>query len=115
MNHELRWLAIVAVALLVDACVVYQPVPVDAQLTERNRIDRSWDAAAGAMSDQGLTIVSHDRNAGFIRGSKAGTTVTAQLDTLADGRIQVAFNSTGAADPGLVDRVTDSYNRRMGR
>ena len=115
MNDKLRWLAIVAAVLLVDACVVYQPVPVDSGLTMQERIDRSWNAASGAMSDQGLTIVSHDRSAGFIRGTKAGTSVTAQLDTLADGRIQVAFNSAGAADPGLIDRVTDSYNRRMGR
>jgi hypothetical protein len=115
MNRKLRWLLVVAVILLVDACVVYEPVPVVAQPTMRDRIDRSWDAAAGAMSDQGLTIVAHDRSAGFIRGTRGSTTITATLDLLADGRIQVKFSSAGTSDPGLIDRVTDSYNRRMGR
>lgn len=108
--------AVVAVVLTLSACVVYEPVPVAAvQPSMQERIDRSWDAAYGAMTDQGMTITAQDRRAGLIRGNRGGTTITAQLETLADGRIQVKFSSSGASDSGLVDGVTDSYNRRMGR
>ena len=35
----------------------------------------------------------------------------------ADGSVHVAFNASGATakDPELINRVTQSYNRRMGR
>jgi hypothetical protein len=69
------------------------------------------------MYDQGLTITTQDRSAGVIRGDRGGITITATVETRPDGRIQVQFNSSGATgtDPGLIDRVTESYNRRMGR
>jgi hypothetical protein len=69
------------------------------------------------MYDQGLTITTQDRSAGVIRGERGGIAITATVETLPDGRTQVKFNSSGAAgtDPGLIDRVTESYNRRMGR
>ena len=105
---------IVAVAMILSGCVAYQPVAV-VQPSMQERFDRSWDAAAGAMIDQGLTITAQDRRAGMIRGDRGGTAITAQIETLADGRIQVKFTSSGASDPRLVDGVTDSYNRRMGR
>jgi hypothetical protein len=106
--------SIVAVAMILSGCVAYQPVAV-VQPSMQERFDRSWDAAAGAMIDQGLTITAQDRRAGMIRGDRGGTAITAQIETLADGRIQVKFTSSGASDPRLVDGVTDSYNRRMGR
>jgi hypothetical protein len=108
--------AIVAVVMTLSGCVAYQPVPVAVvQPSMQERIDRSWDAAAGAMADQGMTITAQDRRAGMIRGDRGGTTITAQIETLPDGRVQVKFDSSGAPDAGLVDGVTDSYNRRMGR
>ena len=117
MNLKLRRLVVVAALLSLGACVVYEPIPVSSQPTLQQRFDRSWAAAAGAMSDQGLTITSQDRGSGVIQGERGGTTVTATLQTLADGRIQVTFNSKGADStaPGLVQRVSDSYDRRMGR
>lgn len=69
------------------------------------------------MSDQGLAITAQDRGAGVIRGERGGVTITATLETLADGRIQVKLDTKGvdSADPGLIQRVSDSYDRRMGR
>ena len=117
MIHRPRLVfAIVAGVATLSACVAYEPVPVAVvQPSTQERIDRSLDAAAGAMIDQGMTVTAQDRRAGMIRGTRGGTTITAQLETLADGRIQVKFTSSGASDAGLIDGVTDSYNRRMGR
>jgi hypothetical protein len=107
-------LLLLIVAWLPTACVVYEPVPM---ATTQERFDRSWAAAAGAMADEGLAIEAQDRGAGVIRGRSGGTTIVATVQTLADGRIQVKFDSLGAAgtDTSLVDRVSRSYDRRMGR
>jgi hypothetical protein len=115
MNLKLIRLLVVSAAVSLGSCVVYEPVPASSQPTLQQRFDRSWAAASGAMSDQGLTITAQDRGSGVIRGERGGTTVTATVETLADGRVQVKFNSAGGADPGLVQRVSDSYDRRMGR
>ncbi|MGH8800730.1 MAG: hypothetical protein ACREX6_00335, partial [Casimicrobiaceae bacterium] len=68
-------------------------------------------------TDQGLKIDAQDRGSGVIRGNRSGIVITAQLQTLADGRIQVRFDQSGAtsADSGLIHRVSDDYDRRMGR
>ena len=113
MELELRRLVVAFAIASLGACVVYEPVP---QPTLQQRFDRSWAAATGALSDQGLTITSQDRGAGVIRGERGGITITATLETLADGRLQVKFASKGdREDPGLIQRVSDSYDRRMGR
>jgi hypothetical protein len=116
MTRVLRFLLPVAGALAIAGCVVYEPVAVS-QPAVTQRYDRSWSAAAGAMADAGLTITAQDRGAGIIRGERGGTTITAMVQTLADGRIQVKFDSKGpgGADADLVQRVSDNYERRMGR
>ena len=88
MNLKLRRLAIAFAMLSLNSCVAYEPVPVSSQPTVQQRFDRSWAAATGAMSDQGLTITSQDRGAGVMRGERGGTTITATLKTLADGSVQ---------------------------
>jgi len=116
MRRKLSRLVFVSVLLSLSACVVYEPVPVASQPTLQQRFDRSWAAATDAMADQGLTIASQDRGAGVIRGERGGTTISIILQTLPDGRIQVKFDSKGNnSDPGLIQRVSDSYDRRMGR
>ena len=78
--------------------------------------DRAWAAAIGAMQDQGVAINDQDRAAGVLRGTRGPTGVTAVVRTRPDGRVQVEFNTTGtSSDPGLVERIGESYNRRMGR
>jgi hypothetical protein len=118
MDVKRRHLVVVS-AMLLSSCVAYVPAytPVVSQPTTQQRFDRSWEAANGAMYDQGLTITSQDRGAGMIQGQRGGITIITTLDTLADGSIQVKFASRGddSKDPGLMRRVSDSFDRRMGR
>ena len=118
MNPRLLMPVCFAATCLFSGCVVYEPVPV-ASIPQNatQRFDRSWAAASGAMVDQGMTIVSQDPGAGVIRGTRGDITIVATVQSLADGRVQVKFGSTGAtdADPGLIHRVSESYERRMGR
>lgn len=110
----LKVIAAAAAALALSACVVYEPVPVP---QGPSTYDRSWAAAIGALQDQGVAINEQDRARGVVRGTRGPVTVTALVLTQADGRVRVEFNTTGSSgtDPGLVDRVSESYNRRMGR
>jgi hypothetical protein len=117
MDLKRRQLMVVS-ALLLGSCVAYVPAytSVVSQPTMQQRFDRSWDAATGAMADQGLSITSQDRSAGMVQGQRGGITIITTLDTLADGSIQVKFASRGddSKDPGLMRRVSDSFDRRMG-
>jgi len=106
-------LVLLLATLSLTACVVYEPMPV-AQPSLQQRYERSWDAATQAMLDQGVTVVAQDRASGTIRGQRGNTTVTAIVEARPDDRIQVTFNAKG--DEGaLAQRVSDSYDRRMGR
>jgi hypothetical protein len=69
------------------------------------------------MSDQGLTITSQDYGAGVITGRQGGVMISATLQALPDGSVQVKFASQGRSgdDPGLIDRVSSGFDRRMGR
>jgi hypothetical protein len=113
---KLRSDVVALCAALSLASCVYDPYYLQ-QPTTQQRYDRSWSAAAGALTDQGLTITAQDRGSGIIRGERAGVTVTAAVETLPDGRIAVKFNSQSpnGVDTALVQRVSDSYDRRMGR
>lgn len=119
MKNIFRSLAVAGVLAALHGCYYYPPaVPVAApQPTMQQRFDRSWSAAQGAMVDQGLAITNQDRGAGVIQGQRDGVSITASVQTLADGRIQVKFNSKEAAgaDAGLIHRISESYERRMGR
>jgi hypothetical protein len=77
--------------------------------------DRSFSAAAAAMRDQGLAVSVEDRASGTIVGKLDGGTVTAAVRQQADGSVRVQFDATGARDPALIERVSRSYDRRMGR
>jgi len=118
MNFQRYFPLFVAATLSLGGCVAYVPAAVVApQETTAQRFDRSWSAALGAMSDQGLTITSQDYGAGVIAGRRGEVMISATLQTLPDGSVQVKFASRGRAsdDPGLVDRVSSSFDRRMGR
>jgi hypothetical protein len=116
IGRMLGAIAVVAAALALAACVVYEPVPMPVSQGP-STYDRSWAAAIGALQDQGVAISEQDRASGVVRGTRGPATVTALVRTQADGRVRVEFNATGAGgtDPGLVERVSESYNRRMGR
>jgi hypothetical protein len=103
---------LVAAALPLAGCVVYEPAPYAAPST----YDRAWAAAIGAMQDEGVSIQEQDRASGVVRGTRGPIGVSAVVRTRADNRVQVEFNTTGtASDGGLVDRISASYERRMGR
>ncbi|HUH92101.1 MAG TPA: hypothetical protein VL742_03005 [Casimicrobiaceae bacterium] len=115
MKRKLRWLTMTATALALAACVVYEPMVVPGS-TVQQRYDRAWSAALGAMYDQGVSVSVQDRGAGVIRGERGGMTITGTLQAMPDGSVQVKFTSSGpkSADPDLIHRVSDSYDRRMG-
>jgi hypothetical protein len=89
---------------------VYAPAP-------PTTFERSFHAAAGALEDQGVQITSEDRAAGTIRGRRGAIEVSASVRSQADGSVRVEFNTSGATgqDPALIDRISRSYDRRMGR
>ena len=108
----LKVLAVTAASLALAACVVYEP----ASYQTASTYDRAWAAAIGAMQDQGVAISDQDRASGVLRGTRGPAEVTAVVRTRPDGRVQVEFNTNGASsDAGLVERIGESYNRRMGR
>jgi len=79
--------------------------------------DRSWNAAMLALQDQGVRIASEDRGAGVIQGQRGGMTVLTRLNRQADGSVRVEFNVGGnlGEDPELPNRISRSYDARMGR
>jgi hypothetical protein len=102
-------------AALLGGCVVAPygtPVP-----ASPSTFDRAFDAAAGAMTGQGLALRTVDRGSGVIVGAGGGLTLTASVRPQPDGTTRVEFNQSGTAgqDPNLVNRVVADYNRRMGR
>ncbi|MDM0024379.1 hypothetical protein QTI27_07545 [Variovorax sp. J31P216] len=105
--------AVLAAALALYGCVYYPPpgYPVMAPAS----FDRSFDAAASAMRDQGLAVNVEDRASGTIVGTQGAGTVSASVRRQADGSVRVQFDATGPRDPALIDRVSRSYDARMGR
>ena len=102
---------------LVGGCVV-APYPYgEPAAATPSRFDQAWDAALGAAADAGVQLAVADRTSGRISGSKAGAAVSISLQTLADGRVQVAFDAPNSREtnPTLNDRWLAAYNRRMGR
>lgn len=110
-------LSVLFAGALIAACTYYQTAPGTYVTTPANTFDRSWAAAIGAFQDQGVQVTSEDRTAGIVRGTCNGIYPTAIVRTQADGSVRVEFNTAGATqrDPALIDRISQSYDRRMGR
>lgn len=110
MMRALRIAAALALACLVSACTYYvQPGAQPASF------DRSFGAASNALTDQGFSIVTQDYASGTVVGSGYGGTATIRVLSQADGSVRVQFNGSGLRDPGALDRVSRSYDARMGR
>jgi hypothetical protein len=107
--------AFIGMAVLLPGCVVHEPVPL--YVVSSAVLDRSWAAAVGALQDQEVTITLQDRERGALRGNRDGIDVTGSVLSQADGSVRVRFNTSGATknDPELIDRIRQSYDRRMGR
>ena len=111
-----RWLVqgavVCALSMSVSGCY-YPPVAYPAPAPAS--FERSFSAASNAMREQGLAIRSEDRASGTIVGTQGGATVTANVRQQADGSVRVQFDANGPRDPNLIDRVSRSYDRNMGR
>jgi hypothetical protein len=108
--------AAIGVVIALSGCTYYVPPPSTTVVPGAPAsFDRSFDAAAGAMRDQGLTISAEDRNAGRVVGKLGNGTVTANVRQQADGSVRVQFDAAGMQDPAVIDRVSRGYDRRMGR
>jgi hypothetical protein len=83
----------------------------------QSTFDRAWNAALGGVQDAGVQLTSSDRAIGLIRGTKDGIDVTVSVVRQADGSVRVQFESKGPTerDPGLANRFSQAYDRRMGR
>ncbi len=104
-----------AAMLALSGCAYYGPPPGYYPAATPASFDRSFSAAAGAMRDQGVAVNVEDRASGNVVGRIDGGTVTASVRQQADGSVRVQFDSQGARDPALLDRISQSYDRRMGR
>ena len=93
----------------------YGPYPSTYTTMQPASFDRSWNAAQQALMDQGVQVSSADRSTGLIQGSRNGEAVTARVFSQADGSVRVEFNTKSASDPGLMNRISRSYDARMGR
>jgi hypothetical protein len=109
--------AAIALSGSLTACVVYEPYPYGAPPPGPSAFDRSWNAALGAMSDQGVQVNVQDRATGRIEGKRGAITMRSNVVTQADGKVRVEFNASGSLseDPSLPDRVSRAYDARMGR
>lgn len=115
MKKSILSMGLAVAAAMLGGCVVYEPVP--AGVSRPASFDRSWNAAVGAMREQGVMITYEDRGAGIVRGTRGGINVTGNVRPQADGSIRVQFDTSGAtaSDPALIDRITRSYESHMGR
>ena len=98
-------------------CTYYQTAPGVYSTTPVSKFDRPWSAAIGALADQRVKITAENRAAGVAQGTRNGIDGTANIKTQADGGVRVQFDTSGATtrDPDLINRITASYNSRMGR
>lgn len=117
MKRPMKGYCLVLVVVLVTGCTYYQTAPGVYSTSSPSKFDRSFAAVVGAFEDQGLYITKEDRSAGQVDGNRNGVDVRATIQPQADGSVRVALNTFGATgnDPELIDRITRSYNRRMGR
>ena len=122
MKTALARIALVLATLATLSGCVYDPYypygyPPPPQPSGPSTFDLSWNAAGGAMRDQNLQIMVEDRASGVIEGQRGGINVKTRVSTQADGKVRVEFNTGGATseDPRLAERLTQSYQARMGR
>ncbi|SAL50330.1 hypothetical protein [Caballeronia humi] len=112
---RILYAAACSVLIVLSACAYY-PVPAAGTVVMTPAsYDRSFSAAAGAMRDEGLTLTVQDPASGNIAGQLGNSTVTANVRQQSDGSVRVQFDARDAQDPTLLDRISRSYDRRMGR
>jgi hypothetical protein len=91
-------------------CVPYYYQPVD-------QVAVSWQSARYAMQDTGLSVVTADEASGVLVGRRGNAEGTIIVRMRSDGRVGVEITSRDPdrSEGDLTQRLTDAYNRRMGR
>ena len=114
MNGKHLMLAFMLGSASLAGCVVYEPYP---GYYSGSAFDRAWNAALGGAQDAGVQVTQADPASGLIRGNKDGIDVVVTVARQADGSARVQFDARGPTqqDPGLADRFSRAYDRRMGR
>jgi hypothetical protein len=114
-GSSLLLVVICASLLPLTGCPYYAAPPTATVVMTPASFNQSFAAASGAMRDEGLAITVQDPGSGTIVGGLDGSTITASVSQQADGSVVVQFNSSNARDPILLQRISHSYDRRMGR
>lgn len=111
MLTKLRtWLALLCAACIITACYPYP------YYGYSSNYDRAWNAALGGAQDAGVSITQAEPENGYISGTSNGIDVTVRVNRQADGSVRVQFDSKNdSRDPGLANRFSQAYDRRMGR
>jgi len=111
---RLSLVAACATLLALSSCTYYA-VPAGTTVMTPASYDRSFAAATAAMRDEGLVITTQNPAGGTVIGSLNSCTVTTSVRQQANGSVQVRFDSSNSCDPTLLQRISHSYDRRMGR
>ena len=116
MNKSILLSCFISTALL-GGCVYAPPPTYSSSTSSVSKFDRAWSAAQGAFSDQHVRITSESRGSGILEGTVNGDTVTANIRQQANGSVRVQFDTSDPNSSGssLIERITQSYQRRMGR
>jgi len=112
-----RFIVALGFSAALAGCVVYDPYYPYGHPSPTASFDRSWNAAIGALQGESVTITHQDRSTGTIGGKHGGLSVSARVLAQADGRVRVEFSTSGsgAASQELAERISRSYDYRMGR
>ena len=117
MKRLQKMLAAFAAVLALAGCVAYPYPYAYPAAVPSDPFEAPWNAATGAIGDAGLTLVVADRSTGTIKGTRGSVEGTILVRTRADGRVgvEISARDPNRQDPGLVERLTNAYNGRMGR
>ena len=116
MLRDYRFITALTLGIaLLTGCVAYAPYP--GSYVSSSPYDRTWNATVGAVRDAGIQVTSEDPATGIIRGARDGIDVLVSVSRQADGSVRVKFDAKDPAqrDPGLANRFSEAYDRRMGR
>ena len=118
---EFRTVAIgiaAAASLMLQGCYTPSYTAVPTSQSPGEKFEKSWQAARAAAYDESVRVTYEDRPTGTLRGDKGSSNVEITVVTQADGSIHVGFSATGPSTQDaaiLQDRLTQAYQRRMGR
>ena len=100
----------IAILLALAACVAYAPPP-------PSTTERAYNAIVAAMAENGVRVGEANPATGIVTGTRGNISVTATVAPRPDGSAQIEFRTKGniSEDPTLINRITESYNVRMGR